>query len=127
MKGPIWYYVTGGQIRKRFRFGTIGSGENRTNFDGGLCNALATTYAALCVDESFSKLYEEMLNAGLSPMLVMGDDNLFPINSDNADQILKEMSIILEEELGMEMNPTKVEQSMFLQKFTDETLPDGQY
>lgn len=80
----------------------------------------------MCVDENFSRIYDDMLAAGLPPLLVMGDDDYFPV-SDKIENQIDKMAEIALEELGMVINPPKTADDMFVQKFTDETLPEGQY
>lgn len=65
-----------------------------------------------------------MMSNGLPPLLVMGDDDLLPVKS--IEQI-EDMKSILLEEFGMVIHPDKTYHSMFLQKFTDESLDTGQY
>lgn len=67
------------------------------------------------------------MNAGLPPILVMGDDIYMPVKAEKSLDDVTEISEILLDETGEIVNAPKTAKNMFLQKFSDETLPVGHY
>lgn len=78
-----------------------------TNLDGGICSAIASVYAALCCDPNFERTFMTFINAGLPPLLVMGDDIYMITPTENQTEYKNKKSEILKDELGMSQSESK--------------------
>lgn len=99
------YYTdsTDNTIRLFFKFGTIPSGVTLTNLMGCLVNLLAICYSLLVIDEAY---YYQLLTEDryVSPLTALGDDMLTSVKELSH---LEEMSVILKDTFGMNVNPDK--------------------
>lgn len=93
-----------------YKFGALPSGIIDTNYKGGICNAICTTYCLLKFYPDFTNIVQKFRQQGLPWMLVMGDDCL-SVFRDTDD--LLEISKIAAEDLGMTAHPNKGEMGWF--------------
>lgn len=115
-QGMYYTDTTDNTIRLFFKFGTIPSGVTLTNLMGCLVNLLAISYSLLVIDEQF---YYQILTEDnfVAPLTALGDDMLTSVT--NLDH-LEQMSEILKDTFGMNVNPDKGTIGvMFLQNLYD--------
>nr|APG78168.1 RdRp [Beihai picobirna-like virus 1] len=90
-----------------FKYTGLKSGIVTTNFMGGLCNALAITYAQLKLYGDASAMMDKLK---YRDKLVMGDDDLTWLKETSDKEKLAQM---LKDDLGMVINPDKGEDGAF--------------
>lgn len=91
-------------------YGRIFSGEIDTNAGGGKINAIVSLAAIINNDPSWSEISKTALTESVSPLAVMGDDNLM-IHSKSVNE--EQYSKWIKDTFNMDIHPDKGEKGVF--------------